>query len=172
MAKKHKPMPDLQYLRSILDYDPLTGDFHWKISPTNSATIGSLAGTDRLKGYRAIGIDGNLYLAHRLAYYYFHGVDPGILQIDHVNPGNRSDNRIVNLRLADNSENQRNARKRSDNTSGFKGVVWHKRWKKWRAQIDVSGKRVYLGHFNSAYIAHVVVETVRPFYHKEFARTA
>lgn len=67
--------------------------------------------------------------------------------IDHIN-GNRLDNRKGNLRRCSTTENSRNKGRRSDNTSGFKGVTFHKGVGKWMAQIGVgSGRMKYLGLF-------------------------
>lgn len=67
---------------------------------------------------------------------------------DHIN-GDKLDNRRENLRLCTNAENMRNRGKTARNTSGFKGVSWHKQRKKWRAQIKVFYKEKYLGLFEN-----------------------
>jgi hypothetical protein len=69
---------------------------------------------------------------------------PGSEQVDHVN-GNGLDNRNANLRGATAAENNHNACKRLDNTSGFKGVYWNTRDRRWRARIEVSGRKIHLG---------------------------
>jgi hypothetical protein len=66
--------------------------------------------------------------------------------IDHIN-GNRRDNRIANLRAVDRRENMRNARLRSNNTSGIVGVTFSRDRKKWVAQIN-DGKVRSLGRFD------------------------
>ena len=65
---------------------------------------------------------------------------------DHIN-GDRLDNRRTNLRPATALQNSANAKRRSDNTSGYKGVCWNKQAGKWKAQIRRDGKRVFLGYF-------------------------
>lgn len=65
--------------------------------------------------------------------------------IDHIN-GDRLDNRIENLREVDRAENMKNMRMPADNTSGFVGVTRH--YEKWKAQITVNGKHIYLGRFD------------------------
>ena len=77
---------------------------------------------------------------------------PAGMQIDHIN-GNGLDNRKVNLRLCNSSQNQRNARKRKSGTSRFKGVDWHKESKKWRARICVNRKRIHIGRYKSEFEA-------------------
>lgn len=69
-------------------------------------------------------------------------------QADHIN-GNTLDNRSVNLRKCTPSENKRNRKLHRDNTSGFRGVSWHKQHRKWMAQYSCEGKRKCIGVFKS-----------------------
>lgn len=64
--------------------------------------------------------------------------------VDHVD-GDTLDNRRHNLRLATKSQNGANRGKPASNTSGYKGVSWHKASQKWKAQITVNGQTIYLG---------------------------
>ena len=82
-----------------------------------------------------------------------HGIFDESLLIDHID-NNPLNNRIENLRLCNLSENARNANKRVDNSSGYKGVSWHKQSSKWVAQITVNGKRKHLGFFKDKEEAH------------------
>lgn len=88
--------------------------------------------------------------------------------VDHIN-GNGLDNRRVNLRLATHSENLRNQRRSRDNTSGVKGVTWHKRYGKWYAQICCNGRRHSLGYFTSLEDATRAYETAALNLFGEFA---
>lgn len=72
---------------------------------------------------------------------------PKGMLIDHKN-GNGLDNRRYNLRICTNAENSRNARKSIKNTSGYKGVIWHKASKKWYARINFNYRRISLGYYN------------------------
>lgn len=72
--------------------------------------------------------------------------------VDHIN-GNKLDNRRKNLRFADKSQNGANSKLAKDNTSGYKGVTWHKQTRKWQAQIQVKGKNKYLGIFKFRVLA-------------------
>ena len=63
--------------------------------------------------------------------------------IDHKNK-NPLDNRRINLRLADLSLNRINSKTNINNTSGFRGVLFRKKTKKWEANIRVNGKKLYL----------------------------
>lgn len=122
-------------LKKLLDYDPLTGVFTWKVSKSKSIRIGRIAGFINFFGYRMISIDNKQYREHRLAWLYIYGEFPqhGTDHVNHV----RNDNRISNLRDVKQSENVRNAEMRKDNTSGITGVSWDKRDNKWHAQIKV-----------------------------------
>jgi hypothetical protein len=68
--------------------------------------------------------------------------------IDHRD-GDTINNRPDNLRDITNATNSRNAKMRSDNTSGFTGVNWNTRYNKWVARISINGKMKYLGSFDS-----------------------
>lgn len=123
-------------LKELLRYEYETGMFYWakKTSKYSSSEIGQVAGSVDKHGYTRIMINGYRYQAHRLAWLYVHGDYPDAEQpfIDHIN-GNRSDNRIVNLKASSGAENNRNVRIQSNNTSGVNGV---RRYEK----INPSGK--------------------------------
>jgi hypothetical protein len=135
-----------KYLKERLNYNHVTGEFIWINSKSNGTRNGSVAGGMAGKGYRRIMIDGFNYKEHRLAWLYFHGSLPSML--DHIN-GNRSDNRIKNLRIVSPIENQRNMKAYSTNTSGIVGVRFDKRMKKWHARINVKSKSIHLGVFSN-----------------------
>lgn len=67
-------------------------------------------------------------------------------EVDHIDR-DRLNNRKMNLRVCNHSENSRNLSRRKDNTSGFSGVIWDKRNKRWNARIQYNGKGIYLGNF-------------------------
>jgi hypothetical protein len=56
------------------------------------------------------------------------------------------DNQCSNLRTATPSQNGANRAKLKNNKSGYKGVIWIKKWRRWQAQITVDGKINYLGY--------------------------
>jgi len=145
---KPKNLPDLtsEMLREIVSYDPENGVFRWKIQ-VGSRKPGDEAGYIRPDGYSRITVLGNPQLSHRLAWLYTHGCWPSD-QLDHIN-GVRSDNRIANLREATHAQNHQNRIIRSDNKSGYLGVCWHKRDRKWVAQIRVNKKNIHLGVYDS-----------------------
>ena len=133
-------------LKELLDYNPDTGVFTWRVS-RGSVKSGSVAGSENSEGYLQIRIYGKPYRAHRLAWLYTHGEFP-TGQLDHINRV-RTDNRISNLRAATNAENTQNRSKRSDNTSGVIGVSWHKRIGKWLAHIKLNGRLKHLGYYGT-----------------------
>jgi hypothetical protein len=157
-------------LRELLDYDPETGLFTWKVQTGSRALVGDVAGGLNSESYRQIMIKGVYYKAHRLAWYYHYGVEPRE-QIDHIN-GVRGDNRISNLREATHQENRRNSSKRSDNTSGYKGVYWSTASQKFRAECRVNGKKHSLGYHDTAEEAHEAYAAFTKEHHGDFARAA
>ena len=73
--------------------------------------------------------------------------------VDHKNH-NRLDNRRKNLRICTHQENLMNrTQQQKNNTSGYKGVHWDKIVKKWKARIQLNGKRIHLGNFSNIQIA-------------------
>jgi hypothetical protein len=135
----------VERLRSLLDYDSETGVFTWRTGRGGTVS-GAIAGSFDKDGYRIICVDYRRYPAHRLAWLWAHGVLPQNM-IDHANR-DPSDNRLVNLRPANKSENARNSRARANSTSGVIGVSWSKQAKKWWAYVSFNRKQHHLGLFN------------------------
>lgn len=138
-------------LKQLLHYDPETGVFTRKTA-NSRWRVGSVAGTVDRKGYRQISINEKKYAAHRLAWFYVHGVWPPD-DIDHKNR-RTDDNRIANLRPATRSQNNANMRRHRDNAVGLKGVSWSKSVKKWQAQFRFRKENYHLGYFGSPEAAH------------------
>lgn len=131
----------------LYSYDPETGVVTRKINAATNARAGAVAGSYYGNGYRRLSADDAEYLAHRVIWMMVYGSWP-TKQVDHIN-GIRDDNRIANLREATSGENHQNLKRRSDNKSGVPGVSWFKSANKWRADIQVDGKQVYLGRFDT-----------------------
>lgn len=150
-AKLAKVEGDLtvEQLHEIVSYNPLTGIFVWN---EGRKLPGEIAGRINNHGYRKLQIGSRKYKASRLAWLYIYGKWPEY-QIDHINL-NRSDDRIENLRECTRSQNTANTGIRGDSTSGFKGVFFRKRSKKWVARIVKDGKAKELGEFRSPEEAH------------------
>ena len=151
-----------EYLKEILNYNQLTGEFTWRKraprNPNHSGSIefwnkrfeGKIAGREyntRTRGrkYRTITINGKPNSAHRLAWIYVTGVKP--IQIDHID-GDGVNNIFSNLRSVTNLENSKNHRQRKDNSSGQVGVGICSTTGKFRARIYDNGKEVSLGRFD------------------------
>ena len=132
-----------QQLKELLHYNEQTGIFTWVNSAARRVKKGDEAGYIMPIGYVLINITisgkARGYYAHRLAWLYIYGEMPKN-QIDHINH-DKADNRLVNLREATYAENHKNHTKRVDNTSGVTGVGFHKRDNRWRAYIQVNGKK-------------------------------
>jgi HNH endonuclease/AP2 domain len=136
--RRKKPLPSLDRVRELLSYDPATGEFQWK--PRQAGTLNT-------NGYRQISIDGRVILAHRLAWLLVHGEWPAQL-IDHRDC-DRSNNKMVNLREANHRQNGGNKSLQSNNTSGIKGVHFHKKRKKWQVNVSRDNKGLHGGYFDS-----------------------
>jgi hypothetical protein len=121
------------------------------------------------RGYAAStsrGIDGlrEELLLHRLIL----SAEKGVV-VDHIN-GNKLDNRRENLRLATQSTNLANSKISAANTSGYKGVSWNKRARKYEAGIYFQGKRTYLGLFLTADAAALAYNVAATEMFGEYAR--
>jgi hypothetical protein len=161
-----KYLPTISFLRSLLRYDPDTGKLFWRertpdmfsgngnggsvtscrIWNTRFANKEALA-CDSGHGYLVGVIQGSPFYAHRVAWAIHYGAWPK-REIDHIN-GDRSDNRIKNLRDVSRSLNGKNVKMYTRNTSGHTGVSWDQVNKKWRVQIVIDGKDRCLGRFES-----------------------
>lgn len=148
-----------QRLRELLHYDPETGVFTWRVANGNRAPAGGAAGGRRSDGYVHVGVGGggSRYLAHRLVWLHVHGRWP-VGQIDHIN-GNRSDNRLANLREATQAINSQNIRAAFRNNAASKMLGVYRNGKRWMARIWVNGRPRYIGTYDTpqeagdAYIA-------------------
>lgn len=136
-------------LDEVLKYNAETGDLIWLIRPRHDIPVGSVAGTLDSRGYIQICYKGRFYRAHRIAWYLQTGLWPE-QEIDHKN-GVRNDNRWCNLRLCTSSENKHNiGGARINSSSGVLGAAWDKQTGKYLSSIQINGKRVHLGRFNTA----------------------
>ena len=121
--------PTPEELRELLRYEPETGKLYWL--PRTSGWKGfnaTYAGKEAFTatdsgGYRIGSLNKARYRAHQVIWALAHGDWPEV--IDHIN-GDRSDNRIENLRNATDAENRKNARKYKNNSTGVVGVKRHR----------------------------------------------
>ena len=138
---------DYAAVSALLRYEPDTGKLYRK----NGLLAGEEAGYLRKDRYCYTRVNGKQYLSHRLAWLLHTGEWPdGTL--DHINH-DAADNRIENLRIVTHQENQRNAKRRCDNSTGLTGVTWRERTQRWHARITVSRIRTHLGSFDNIFEA-------------------
>lgn len=95
--------------------------------------------------------------------------EPEDKQVDHID-GNGLNNQRSNLRVATKAENLMNRGKNKNNTSGYKGVSWHKGAGKWTVNIMSYGKSVYIGLYPELIAAARAYNRAALKYHGEFAR--
>lgn len=121
------------YIKEVLDGKKMSaGGFVWEIN--EQADRSELITAKDYKGYVKVRIGDKKYPVHRIVFKMIWNKEDTKKQIDHIN-GVRDDNRINNLRLVDQKDNQRNASLRKDNTTGITGV--HKtRHNTWLAYIS------------------------------------
>lgn len=145
-------LPTADEVRGLLDYSPETGEFRWRVN-RGGIKAGSIAGTRHISGCVVVSLSKRLIKAHRLAWLCAHGKWPAD-QIDHIN-GVRWDNRIANLREANDKQNQQNRRRANKNSqSGLLGASWDCDRELWQARIKVDGRQLYIGRFDTAEEAH------------------
>ena len=137
----------------------------WGVETVLSRFAGNPAGTF-IKYWRVKltfkGVE-RLILAHRIIFALTHDRWP-VADLDHEDR-NRTINQIGNLREATPSQNNQNQGLRSDNTSGVKGVYWHKKARKWQGYISVNGRRLHLGLHPTRERAEAAVLMVRSLLH-------
>jgi hypothetical protein len=145
---KPKEIISQELLKELFEYHD--GMLIRKINASNNALKGSIAGSPHSNGYRAIRINKQSYLEHRIIWVLLKGEIPEGAQVDHRD-GGRNNNHIENLRLAVNgqSDNNQNTKVYKNNKSGYIGVRWHKQTSKWCAQIRIKGKAIHLGLFDT-----------------------
>lgn len=128
------------------------------------------------KGWGVAVLPGNKIYFHRRRngrHEYLHRLILGITaeqqQADHIS-GDTLDNRRANLRIATSSQNHFNMIRASNNTSGYKGVSWHKQRRKWRAYIKLHRRQISLGLYSDKVQAAAAYRTAASQIAGEFAR--
>ena len=139
-----KPDISLEKVKSLLDYDPCTGVFTWKVTKRRMVK-GAVAGFMTSTGYKRICILGHELKAHRLAWFYVYGCWPDG-ELDHINR-NRIDNKISNLRNASRSVNSHN--RSCINKTGHLGIFYNKSKTKYTAGIGYNNVFYRFGTFEN-----------------------
>lgn len=148
-------------LKESLLYDAATGLFSWRVKPNRNIKIGATAGCKK-DGYVQIRLDKKSYLAHRLAWLYVHGVTPDEF-VDHID-GDKSNNRITNLRPATMSQNRQNIRSATKNSkTGVKGVCLFR--DKFRSSITIGSRYIFLGDYNTIHEAASAYSVAQKIHH-------
>lgn len=156
-------------LKKSISYNQITGEFRRLIGRPHSP-VGSIVGCVNTSGYLVIRVDGKLYYAHRLAWLYVYGEWPHDV-IDHSN-GDKSDNRLCNLRSCSQSSNGGNTKRAATNTSGFKGVSYFRQTRRWRAQIVHQKQHYSLGYYRTKEEASLAYAAKAVELFGEFARVS
>jgi hypothetical protein len=154
---------DQDYVLSAFDYQD--GQLIRKIGRINE--IGSIAGcVHKGTGYVHIKIKAKAFKAHRLIFLYHYGYFPEF--VDHID-GNKQNNRIENLREASKQENSQNQKVRWTNSSGVKGVSWHKVNKKWKVALCKNYRSYYFGTYEDKELAELVSMEATDLLHENFS---
>lgn len=154
-----KELPTKEILDELLLADFDTGKLYWKerdskwfktVRDCNAwntrFSVKEAFTLLKTNGYLVSSIFNKSYMAHRIIYKMYHGVDPEY--IDHIS-GVRTDNRIENLRSVTHQENNKNAKTSRNNSSGYQGVTLYKVTNKFRVNISINNKQIHLGYYNN-----------------------
>ncbi len=161
-------------MQKLAEYDHETGLLIWRARDGAEVWNAKYAGRPALnsndgRGYRQGLFLGRKLYAHRAIWAVVYGCWPDG-EIDHID-GNRSNNRIDNLRVATRAENNRNTSSRKLSSSKFLGVSWDRAGSKWRADIKIGGKAKYLGRFESEAEAARAYAEAAAIHYGQFAGT-
>lgn len=138
----HTGMPSVEHVKNQLRANFSTGELFWLDTAKARQMRGKKAGSLNSANYILVRVNGRQIVASRIIWALAHGEWPPVM-IDHIN-GDTTDDKLSNLRLATQQQNNMNHRKRPDNVSGITGV--HPMGpNKWRAQIRIRNKPTYLG---------------------------
>ena len=160
------PEVTLARLKNVLDYNPKTGVFVWRVRRNSHAGkifIGAVAGAiapDKDGGsHIVIGVDGARYRAHNLAWLFMTGAWPAN-EVDHKD-GIRTNNKWKNLRDVNHMQNCWNINKlRAANVSGKTGVTWVAKRNKWMSRLKADGKIIHFGMFDKDKLAEAIAARV------------
>lgn len=142
----------------LFSYDAATGMVTRKVNRGSRGLAGAQVGSDDLHGYKTVRINRRSYKIHRLVWLMTYGEWP-VGDIDHIN-GNRSDNRLSNLRDVPRGVNLQNQSKAQNNKStGVLGV--YRDGSSFYSRISVDNKSIHLGTFQTIGEAHSAYLTAK-----------
>lgn len=174
-----KPLPSQEYLNECFDYNPDTGVLTWKrrnrdafvsqrgYMSWNARYAGKPAGRLGLNpdgGQKCIDVCINsvFYKAHRIVWVMSYGHIDDSIQVDHID-GNPWNNKLSNLRLATNTQNQWNKGTYSHNTSGHPGVSYDQSRNKYMSYLEHNGRRIHTARWDTkpeAIVARAIAEVI------------
>jgi len=152
-----KELPTQQYLIECFGYEPEVGDLIWKIRPRehfetkqgwsyfNNNVAGTIAGSKTSPRHIHLKLDGIGCKAHRIIWKMIYGIEPTYV-IDHID-GDSKNNKLNNLRDIPQEMNMKNRKVGKLNKSGYLGVHFCNKSKRWRAELNFNRKKTFLGHF-------------------------
>lgn len=156
-------------IEDCISYNPYTGVLTWSTRVNNSVSVGQTLGTRHNKGYLFFRLNKKFYFCHKVAWFLHYGCWPSG-EIDHIN-GDKSDNRITNLRDVTHLQNMCNTPSRQKTSSKYKGVHIIKTTGKWRATLWNGCSKLHLGVFSCEKEAALAYDTEARKVFGEYART-
>lgn len=161
----HDSTLSVDLLHHLFEYRD--GNLYRKVKTSNRICAGQKAGWITNNGYEKVSVLGKKHFVHRLIFMMHHGQMPN--NVDHID-GNRSNNKIENLREASVHQNALNMKISKANTSGAKGVSWSKSCNKWEVRVSVNCKPTRFGYYDDLELAELVACEARAKHHGIFSR--
>jgi hypothetical protein len=164
-----------QQVRTLFNYDPITGWLTWRVRPSNGTYAGTRAGTNAYSGKgqttphcRQVKIYGELYIEAHIIWLWVTGKAPRH-EVDHIDT-DPFNNVWTNLREADDSQNNYN---RHGHKAGCLKWAWYdKRKNKYQSRVVANGVKYWIGYFNTEQEAHDAAFVVAQRLHNKFVRKA
>jgi len=135
-------------------FDYVDGKLIWKNPRGTKVKPGDIAGCVSGSGYLHLKIEGKQYQNHRIIWLWHYGYFPEN-DLDHRDQ-DKTNNRIENLREVGQVCNSRNCGSPKNNTSGVKGISYHKHRRKWYVHIEILYEQKHIGshHDFTEAVAH------------------
>jgi len=153
-------------LKQLISYNPETGEFT-RLKSAGGRDKDTKAGSIMNTGYLEVGVNGERWLGHRLAFLYMEGKVPDY--IDHKD-SDRSNNIWSNLRACTQAQNLANTIPRKNTITGIKNVGIHKASGLYHVTLWSNNKLAHSSYHKDIELAALVAEEARNKYHGEFAR--